>query len=71
MCVESTPDRVQHMMYAHYDASHPKHDAAAAKTPVRFAGQDITLAEAIPAAYRQMDRLVGEVLDKHVRPATR
>ena len=68
MCVESTPDRVQHMMYKHYDASHPKHEAEAAKTRVRFGGEEITFAEAIPAAYRQMDRLVGEVLDRHVRP---
>jgi predicted AlkP superfamily phosphohydrolase/phosphomutase len=68
MCVESTPDRVQHMMYQFHDPSHPKHDAETAKTRVRFGGEEISYADAIPAAYRQMDRLVGEVLEKHVRP---
>lgn len=68
MCVESTPDRVQHMTYQYHDPSHPKYQAEVAKTKVRFGGGEVALADAIPEAYRQMDRFVGEVLEKHVRP---
>ncbi|HKC24539.1 MAG TPA: alkaline phosphatase family protein, partial [Thermoanaerobaculia bacterium] len=68
MAVESTPDRVQHMMYQFYDREHPKYVAAAAQAKVRFGGEEIALADAIPAAYRQIDRLVGEVMDKDLRP---
>jgi len=62
MAVESTPDRVQHMLYQFYDREHPKHDAEKAREKVRFCGEEIALAEAIPAAYRQMDRFVGEMV---------
>jgi hypothetical protein len=68
MSVESTPDRVQHMMYQFHDREHPKYKADAASARARFGGEDIALSDAIPAAYRQMDRLVGEVLEKNVRP---
>ena len=68
MSVESTPDRVQHMTFQYHDPAHPKHDAEAAKTKVPFGGGEVALADAIPEAYRQMDRFVGEVLEKHVRP---
>jgi predicted AlkP superfamily phosphohydrolase/phosphomutase len=68
MTVESTPDRVQHMMYQFYDRGHPRYDAVKAQAKVRFGGQEIALADAIPAAYRQIDRLVGEVMEKDVRP---
>ena len=71
MCVESTPDRVQHMMYQFYDKEHPKYDAGKAQARARFGGEEIALADAIPAAYRQMDRFVGEVMEKHLRPGTR
>jgi predicted AlkP superfamily phosphohydrolase/phosphomutase len=67
MAVESTPDRVQHMMYQFYDREHPKYDAAAAQAKVHFGGEEIALADAIPAAYRQIDRLVGEVMEKSLR----
>jgi predicted AlkP superfamily phosphohydrolase/phosphomutase len=60
--VESTPDRVQHMMYQYFDASHPKHDAATAASKARYFGRDIALSDAIPATYREMDRVVGEVM---------
>jgi len=66
--VESTPDRVQHMMYQYYDREHPMYDAGSAAQKVRFGGQEIALSESIPAAYRQIDRLVGVVLDQHLRP---
>ncbi len=67
MCVESTPDRVQHMMYQFYDKDHPKYDAAKAAQRAHFGGADITLADAIPAAYRAIDRFVGEVMEKTLR----
>ncbi len=63
MSVFSTTDRVQHMMYRHYDAGHPKHDAAEAAHEVTFFGERIPLSDSIPAIYRQMDRVVGRVLD--------
>jgi predicted AlkP superfamily phosphohydrolase/phosphomutase len=66
--VESTPDRVQHMMYQFSDPQHPAYDAAKAAQRVRFFGEEIPLSDAIRAAYRAMDRVVGEVLDQHVRP---
>lgn len=60
--VFSTTDRVQHMMYRFYDPLHPQYDAKEAQQKVTFFGEEITLAEAIPAIYRQMDDIVGEVV---------
>lgn len=68
MTVESTPDRLQHMMFQFYDRDHPEHDEAKARERVRFGGEEIALADAVPAAYRQIDRLVGEVVEKDLRP---
>ena len=61
--VFSVTDRVQHMMYRFYDPLHPNHDAKQAAKKVTFFGEEITLAEAIPAVYRQMDEIVGEVME--------
>ncbi|MAF67182.1 MAG: hypothetical protein CMJ84_16185 [Planctomycetes bacterium] len=61
MAVFSTPDRVQHMMYQFYDPEHPLYDAEAAGRRMTFFGEEIELREAIPAIYRQMDRLIGIV----------
>lgn len=66
MNVESTPDRVQHMMYQFYDTGHPMYDATKAAAKTTYFGHAIALADAIPATYREMDRLVGDVLSKHV-----
>jgi len=66
--VESTPDRVQHMMYQYYDEGHPLHDAREAARTTTYFGKTITLRDAIPATYREMDRLVGEVMDHHLKP---
>ena len=66
--VLSTPDRTQHMMYQFYDPQHPLYDAAEAGRTMTFFGETITLQEAIPAVYRQVDRIVGEVLDQYVGP---
>ncbi|MDF1836612.1 MAG: alkaline phosphatase family protein [Planctomycetota bacterium] len=60
--VYSTTDRVQHMMYRHYDEEHPGHDADAAATRVRFFGEDTPFSQAIPSIYKQMDARVGEVM---------
>jgi predicted AlkP superfamily phosphohydrolase/phosphomutase len=64
MSVFSTTDRVQHMMYSFFDEGHPKHDPEAAARTMTFFGEEIALGEAIPAIYRQMDRVVGEVLGR-------
>ncbi len=64
MSVFSTTDRVQHMTYQFYDAKHPLHDPAAAAREMTFFGERTKLSEAIPAIYRQMDRIIGDVLAK-------
>lgn len=67
MSVFSTTDRVQHMTYQYYDPAHPLYDATAAARQMTFFGERIQLAQAIPAIYRQMDRIIGDVLAK-LRP---
>lgn len=66
--VESTPDRVQHMLYQYYDPKHPKHDPKTAAQTVSYFGRETTLADVIPATYRQMDATIGRVLDTAVKP---
>ena len=68
MSVFATTDRLQHMMYRYYDKEHPMHVPEEAAHEVQFFGERIPLSETIPAIYRQMDRIVGRVLDEHVRP---
>ncbi|MCA8981439.1 MAG: alkaline phosphatase family protein [Planctomycetes bacterium] len=68
MTVFSTPDRVQHMTYHFYDEGHPLYDAEAASKKLKFFGEEITLAEAIPAIYRQIDRIIGMVMDEYLAP---
>jgi len=58
-----TPDRVQHMMYRLFDENHPLHDAERAAATYPFFGKQIALKDAIPEIYRQVDRIVGEMLD--------
>jgi predicted AlkP superfamily phosphohydrolase/phosphomutase len=62
MAVFSTTDRVQHMMYQFYDPENPMHDPAVAAREMEFFGERIRLGDAIPAIYRQMDRILGDVL---------
>lgn len=64
----SEADRVQHMMYRYYDEGHPLYDAEKAAHQTQFYGETITLKDAIPAAYRQVDRIVGKVLDQYLKP---
>lgn len=66
MTVFSTPDRVQHMTYHFYDEQHPLYDAEAANRTMTFFGEEITLKEAIPAIYRQIDRIIGMVMDEYL-----
>lgn len=66
--VFSEVDRVQHMLYQYYDAEHPLHNAQTAAEKVTFYGEEIALKDAIPAAYRQIDRIVGKVLAEFVKP---
>ncbi|MFT4648209.1 MAG: putative AlkP superfamily phosphohydrolase/phosphomutase [Glaciecola sp.] len=61
--VYSTTDRVQHMMYRHFDALHPSHDKDVAATEVPFFGEPTSFADAIPAIYKQMDARVGEAME--------
>ena len=61
--VFSSTDRVQHMMYRFHDAEHPVHDAEEANRVVTFFGKPTRLADAIPEIYRQVDSIVGEVLE--------
>jgi predicted AlkP superfamily phosphohydrolase/phosphomutase len=61
-------DRVQHMMYHYFDEGHPEHDPAKAAARTTFYGEEIALSEAIPAVYRQVDRIVGKVMDRHLEP---
>jgi predicted AlkP superfamily phosphohydrolase/phosphomutase len=62
--VFSTTDRVQHMTYQFYDPGHPLHRSEVAAREMTFFGERIKLSEAIPAIYRQMDRIIGSVLAK-------
>jgi len=64
MAVFSTTDRVQHMMYRFYDEEHPLYDAEAASREMTFFGETIQLRDAVPAIYRQMDRVIGDVVER-------
>ncbi len=66
--VFATTDRVQHMTYHYYDPQHPLFDPEAASKKFTFFDKEITLAEAIPEIYRQMDRIVGKVMDEYLAP---
>lgn len=68
MFVESTPDRVQHMMYQFADPTHPAYDAEKAARRTTFFGEDIALSDAIRASYQSMDRVVGEIVKDHLKP---
>ena len=65
--VYSITDRVQHMMYQYYDVEHPLYVAEEANKEVSFFGETIKRSEVVPHVYRQMDRIVGEVMEK-LRP---
>ena len=62
--VFSITDRVQHMSYAFHDTEHPMHDEAEAALEVEFFGETIPRSEVVRSVYRQMDRIVGEYMEK-------
>ncbi|MBL8857699.1 MAG: alkaline phosphatase family protein [Planctomycetes bacterium] len=66
--IESTPDRVQHMMYQYADATHPGYVAEDAERTVHYFGREVALRDAIDETYRAMDRLVGDVVKRHLKP---
>lgn len=63
----SATDRVQHMFYQYYDEGHPLYDAEVANRTTTFFGEEIALKDAIPAIFKQVDRVVGRVLDEHLQ----
>ncbi len=67
MGVFSATDRVQHMFYQFYDDQHPLYDAAAANRKTTFFGEEVALKDAIPAIFKQVDRVVGRVLDEELQ----
>ena len=61
MSVFSTTDRVQHMMYKFYDPSSTRSTSPRRRTARwTFFGETIKLSDAIPAIYKQMDRVIGD-----------
>jgi predicted AlkP superfamily phosphohydrolase/phosphomutase len=68
MAVISVTDRVQHMTYQFHDVEHPLYDAAAADREFAFFDRTIRLRDAVPEIYRQMDRVLGEVMQRHLQP---
>jgi predicted AlkP superfamily phosphohydrolase/phosphomutase len=64
--VFSVTDRVQHIMYKYHDPGHPFYKESEASRVVTFFGEEVALKDIIPAIYRQMDKVVGEVMDKYV-----
>jgi len=62
LAVFYSPDRVQHMMYRLFDADHPLYDADDAERTTSFFGKEIKLKDAVLESYKQVDRVVGEVV---------
>jgi predicted AlkP superfamily phosphohydrolase/phosphomutase len=54
-------DRVQHMMFRHWDTQHPGYSKEAAERGVTFFGRKMPIKDTIAEIYRQADRIVGEV----------
>jgi hypothetical protein len=61
-CAFETPDRVQHLMWRHFDDTHAYHFAKQAARKISFMGREIPLSDGIPAAYRAVDEIVGDVM---------
>ena len=66
--VFSTPDRVQHMTYKYADSKHPLHEPEEAAREIDYFGKTTRLADVIDETYRQVDRVVGKVMDEFMRP---
>ncbi len=64
LAVFYSPDRVQHMMYRLFDPDHPLHDSADAERMTTFFGKEIKLKDAVLESYKQVDRIVGDVVGR-------
>lgn len=64
LAVFYSPDRVQHMMYRLFDPDHPLYDAADAERTTTFFGKEIKLKDAVLESYRQVDRVVGDLIGR-------
>lgn len=62
------PDRVCHMLMRHMDEKHPQYDAALADETVIVFGKPVKMRDAGLVIYQQMDQVVGELLDRLLRP---
>lgn len=58
-----TPDRICHMLMRHMDPLHPQYDEAEANRIVHHFGQDFALKDSGLVIYKEMDKIVGYVLD--------
>jgi len=59
-----TPDRICHMLMNHMDSRHPQYDEAAANRVVHYFGQDFALKDSALVIYKEMDKIVGWLLDE-------
>lgn len=62
------PDRVCHMLMRHMDEKHPQYDAQLADEEMSFFGKPVKMRDAGLATYQQMDKVVGEMLDRWLKP---
>ncbi len=60
--VFGTTDRTAHMLYREMDPDHPGYDAEYASTVVNVWGREYPISRAIPEIYKEMDRVVGDIL---------
>ena len=66
-----SPDRVCHMMMRHYDDRHPQYKDELATKTYDFFGQPVAAKGTPLAIYKQMDQVVGWMLDGGMKPDDR
>ncbi|MFT7516251.1 MAG: putative AlkP superfamily phosphohydrolase/phosphomutase [Myxococcota bacterium] len=59
-----TPDRICHMLMRHMDPRHPQYDEEKANRVVHYFGQDFKLKDSGLVIYKEMDKIVGWLLDE-------
>jgi predicted AlkP superfamily phosphohydrolase/phosphomutase len=57
-------DRVQHMMFRLFDDQHPQFNPQLAEKTVSFFHRNIRLKDSILESYREMDRIIGDVMKR-------
>ncbi|MHC4946316.1 MAG: alkaline phosphatase family protein, partial [Planctomycetota bacterium] len=57
-------DRVQHMMFRLFDDQHPQFNPQLAEKTVSFFHRNIRLKDSILESYREMDRIVADVMER-------